>query len=97
VAARARACAEIGVEVADDAWGELQQFVRRTHVPASERSRATGAGAGLIDDDRDNGGTKWGWRSCQRGHGCQVPFAGRGNRHDYAGRTLDLPCLWLDR
>jgi hypothetical protein len=51
VAARARACAEIGVEVADDAWGELQQFVRRTHVPASERSRATGAGAGLIDDD----------------------------------------------
>ena len=43
--------AAAGIEVEDSSWARLQEFVRRTHVPASAQSRARGAGAGLIDDD----------------------------------------------
>ena len=32
-------------------WRELEAFAERTYVPASEESRARGAGAGLLDQD----------------------------------------------
>jgi len=32
-------------------WTELNRFAAKTYVPASERSRAVGAGAGLTDND----------------------------------------------
>jgi hypothetical protein len=34
-----------------DGWSRLSAYVQRTYVPASERSRREGAGAGLIDND----------------------------------------------
>lgn len=44
-----RRLVEQGVEVAEEAWGELRALAARTLVPASERSRLSGAGAGDID------------------------------------------------
>jgi hypothetical protein len=32
-------------------WEELNRFAGKTYVPASERSRTAGAGAGLTDND----------------------------------------------
>lgn len=40
-----------GIETDADAWACLGCYVKRTYVPASERSRREGAGAGLIDND----------------------------------------------
>ncbi len=40
-----------GFMVSDADWQALQAFERRTYVPASERSRLAGAGAGLLDGD----------------------------------------------
>jgi Protein of unknown function (DUF3726) len=39
------------VSIAPDAWERLQTFAARTYVPANERSRREGAGAGSIDND----------------------------------------------
>lgn len=35
----------------DNGWAELTRLATRTYVPASQQSRLTGAGAGLIDND----------------------------------------------
>lgn len=40
-----------GTETDPQAWEKLATYVHRTYVPASERSRREGAGAGLIDND----------------------------------------------
>jgi hypothetical protein len=40
-----------GIEVDPGSWASLSTYVHRTYVPASERSRREGAGAGLIDND----------------------------------------------
>lgn len=40
-----------GIIVPDTDWQALQAFERLTYVPASERSRLAGAGAGLLDGD----------------------------------------------
>jgi hypothetical protein len=40
-----------GIAVDPQSWERLSAFVHRTYVPASERSRREGAGAGLIDND----------------------------------------------
>lgn len=40
-----------GFAVSDAAWRELLKLASRTYVPASERSRLKGAGAGLNDND----------------------------------------------
>jgi hypothetical protein len=47
------ACRErqVGVQVEASTWSCLQQLALRSFVPASERSRLTGAGAGLSDND----------------------------------------------
>jgi hypothetical protein len=37
--------------VADRDWRELQALAYRTYVPATDRSRRSGAGAGLLDDE----------------------------------------------
>ncbi len=37
--------------VPDDIWRQFQTLAARTYVPESEGSRATGAGAGLTDND----------------------------------------------
>jgi hypothetical protein len=42
---------EEGVTVDPAVWARVQALVRRTLVPASEGSRARGAGAGLVDAD----------------------------------------------
>lgn len=39
------------VTVDDALWQDLQTFAARTYVPASDRSRLMGAGAGLSDND----------------------------------------------
>jgi hypothetical protein len=39
------------LELQVDLWRRLQGFAARTYVPASEQSRAHGAGAGAIDND----------------------------------------------
>ena len=39
------------LEVGSGLWTELNQFAAETYVPASEISRAVGAGAGLTDND----------------------------------------------
>jgi hypothetical protein len=39
------------VEIPDDIWAIFTQLAARTHVPASDVSRAGGAGAGLTDND----------------------------------------------
>jgi hypothetical protein len=40
-----------GLETDPQAWERLVAYGQRTYVPASERSRREGAGAGLIDND----------------------------------------------
>ncbi len=40
-----------GVETDPKSWARIASYVHRTYVPASERSRREGAGAGLIDND----------------------------------------------
>ncbi len=40
-----------GIAINDDAWQILVSFYRKTLVPSSEASRASGAGAGKIDND----------------------------------------------
>jgi hypothetical protein len=47
------ACHEhrFGVEVEPSTWSRLLQVAHRSFVPASERSRLTGAGAGLSDNE----------------------------------------------
>jgi hypothetical protein len=40
-----------GIETHAPSWARLTSYVQRTYVPASERSRREGAGAGLIDND----------------------------------------------
>jgi hypothetical protein len=40
-----------GIDVEPATWSLLQQFAHLSFVPASERSRLTGAGYGLTDDD----------------------------------------------
>ncbi len=40
-----------GIDVDPVCWASLSAYVHRTYVPASERSRREGAGAGLIDND----------------------------------------------
>ena len=40
-----------GVEIQDDIWRELNLLAKRTYVPATEESRARGAGAGRTDND----------------------------------------------
>jgi hypothetical protein len=39
------------VAIAPDQWARLQAYAGRTYVPANERSRREGAGAGSIDND----------------------------------------------
>lgn len=39
------------VEIDAPTWARLNAFAQRTYVPASEGSRLSGAGAGLIDND----------------------------------------------
>ena len=45
------AAASAPVEVDDGTWRRLAALAHRTYVPASEASRARGAGAGLSDND----------------------------------------------
>lgn len=40
-----------GIAADPQDWARIEAFVHRTYVPASERSRREGAGAGLIDND----------------------------------------------
>lgn len=49
--AETKAALTSGVTADPQSWKRLSAFVRRTYVPASERSRREGAGAGLIDND----------------------------------------------
>lgn len=37
--------------LSDTGWSQLEQLARRTYVPATDQSRASGAGAGLTDND----------------------------------------------
>jgi hypothetical protein len=46
-----KAASTRGIETDPQAWAQLATYVHRTYVPASERSRREGAGAGLIDND----------------------------------------------
>jgi hypothetical protein len=46
-----RAASTRGIETDPEAWARIETYVHRTYVPASERSRREGAGAGLIDND----------------------------------------------
>lgn len=39
------------IAIAPDRWARLLAYAGRTYVPANERSRREGAGAGLIDND----------------------------------------------
>jgi len=39
------------IAIAADRWARLQAYAGRTYVPANERSRREGAGAGSIDND----------------------------------------------
>jgi hypothetical protein len=39
------------ISIAPDRWARLQAYAGHTYVPANERSRRDGAGAGLIDND----------------------------------------------
>ena len=40
-----------GIDVPDEAWAEALRLASLTYVPASDRSRLSGAGAGLRDND----------------------------------------------
>jgi Protein of unknown function (DUF3726) len=46
-----KAASTHGIETDAPSWTLLASYVHRTYVPASERSRREGAGAGLIDND----------------------------------------------
>ena len=48
---QARAAKTHGVAADPESWRRISSYVHRTYVPASERSRLQGAGAGLIDND----------------------------------------------
>jgi hypothetical protein len=40
-----------GTEVSSDDWDRLNEFAVKTYVPASDYSRTSGAGAGVVDSD----------------------------------------------
>lgn len=46
-----RAATTHGIAADPESWRRISSYVHRTYVPASERSRLQGAGAGLIDND----------------------------------------------
>jgi hypothetical protein len=46
-----RRIAPSGYAVCEEIWCALQEFERKTYVPASAQSRIAGAGAGLLDND----------------------------------------------
>ena len=46
-----RRIAPSGYAVCEEIWRALQEFERKTYVPASAQSRIAGAGAGLLDND----------------------------------------------
>jgi hypothetical protein len=46
-----RAAHAVRASVTDGVWQALEGIGARTYVPASAQSRATGAGAGLTDND----------------------------------------------
>lgn len=46
-----RAATTHGIATDPKSWQRIASYVHRTYVPASERSRREGAGAGLIDND----------------------------------------------
>jgi hypothetical protein len=48
---KAKAASTRGIAPDQRSWTGLSAFVQRTYVPASERSRREGAGAGIIDND----------------------------------------------
>jgi hypothetical protein len=48
---QSKAASTRGIETDPQSWQRIACFVHRTYVPASERSRREGAGAGLIDND----------------------------------------------
>jgi hypothetical protein len=50
-ASQAQAASTDGIETDAPSWAVIASYVQRTYVPASERSRREGAGAGLIDND----------------------------------------------
>ncbi|HWV53110.1 DUF3726 domain-containing protein [Pseudorhodoplanes sp.] len=47
----ARPASTRGIETDPQSWARIASYVHRTYVPASERSRREGAGAGMIDND----------------------------------------------
>lgn len=49
--AQGKAASTHGIEANAQAWQRIAAYGHRTYVPASERSRREGAGAGLIDND----------------------------------------------
>lgn len=51
VPGRQAAEASGGADVPAELWDEVQAYAARTYVPASQLSRALGAGAGSIDND----------------------------------------------
>lgn len=51
IASATERSAALGVTVDAAAWSGLMELFRRCLVPSSERSRASGAGAGLVDAD----------------------------------------------
>jgi hypothetical protein len=48
---QARTASTHGIATDPQSWARISSYVQRTYVPASERSRREGAGAGLIDND----------------------------------------------
>jgi hypothetical protein len=48
---QAKAASTGGITADPQSWDRLSAFVHRTYVPASERSRREGAGAGMTDND----------------------------------------------
>jgi len=48
---QARPASTHGIATDPKSWQRIVAYVHRTYVPASERSRREGAGAGLIDND----------------------------------------------
>jgi hypothetical protein len=51
VRSHARPASTHGIAADPRSWERIATYVHRTYVPASERSRREGAGAGLIDND----------------------------------------------
>jgi hypothetical protein len=51
VESQVRPASTHGIATDPESWARLAAYVQRTYVPASERSRREGAGAGLIDND----------------------------------------------